>query len=230
MNKNSKSLLITGSEGLVGKYLVKHLEKLYRIVKLDLTLKHDLTNEDFVRNWFQKNKNLYGMIVCHAYNPVPKSDSKKVEPTEVSLKEIRDYLEVNTVSVFNLCQHFIKNNTQGRIILLSSIYGKVSPRHSIYQNYVKPIGYSISKSALCGLVKYIAAYYAPQFLINSLILGGIYDPKLDKKFIAKYSENTPIGRMMRIEEITPLIDFLLDTKATYATGSEYYYDGGWTAW
>lgn len=223
-------LVITGSEGLIGKHLVKHFHNKYEILKLDLALGHDLTNEDFVQDWFERNKNLYGMVVCHAYNPLPKFDSIKVEPLDVPLEEIRKFLEVNTVSVFSLCKHFIKNNNSGRIVLLSSIYGKVSPNHKLYANFVKPVGYTISKSALSGLTKYLATYYAPSILINSVILGGIYDKKINQQFVSEYSEHIPMKRMMHLEEILPLFDFLLHPQSSYATGSEYYYDGGWTAW
>src|SRR3989344_4270902 len=100
-------LVITGSEGLIGKHLVNHFKKNFEILRLDLALGHDLTNDSFVTEWFKKNRNLYGIIVCHAYNPTPYEGSGKIEPVDVPLSEIRQYLEINTVSAFNVCRHFI---------------------------------------------------------------------------------------------------------------------------
>lgn len=75
-------LVITGSEGLIGKHLVNYFGKNMEILKLDITLGHDLTNDSFVTEWFKNNKNLFGLIVCHAYNPTPYNNSKKIEPTK----------------------------------------------------------------------------------------------------------------------------------------------------
>ena len=97
-----KKLVITGSEGLIGTKLKKHFKNTFDILCLDKQLGNDLTDEKYVENWFKQNKNLYGMIVCHAYNPLPLKETKKVEPTEVSLAEIREYMEVNVVSAFNV--------------------------------------------------------------------------------------------------------------------------------
>ena len=48
-------IIVTGSEGLLGKEIVKHLEKNYDVLKLDLVLGHDLSDENFVKKWIKKN-------------------------------------------------------------------------------------------------------------------------------------------------------------------------------
>ena len=83
---------------------------------MDLVLGHNLMDEKFVEDWFAKNHDIYGLIVLHAYNPVPVKNSKRIEPVDISLEEIRNYFETNTISTFNLCRHFIKNNKKGVII------------------------------------------------------------------------------------------------------------------
>lgn len=230
MKKNLPKLLITGSEGLIGRKLVKHFQNKFEVLRLDLALGHDLTDELFVAKWFSKNRGLYGIIICHAYNPVPIKNSKSIKPDNVKLDEIRRYLDVNTVSAFDVCRNFIKNNKGGVIINVSSIYGAVSPRHDIYKNFVKPIGYSMSKAALVIMSKYLATYYAPHFRINTVVLGGIADKKQDSFFVSGYNKNTPIKRLMGVDEAVSIFDFLLDKRSTYTVGAEFYIDGGWTAW
>jgi NAD(P)-dependent dehydrogenase (short-subunit alcohol dehydrogenase family) len=225
-----KKLLITGSEGLIGKKLCKHFLNKYEIIKLDKKLGNDLTDEKYVKDWFKKNSGLYAMIVCHAYNPLPLKDSIKIEPIDVSLKEIRDYMEVNVVSAFNMCRHFISNNETGVVVNISSLYGRLSPKHHVYSDYTKPIGYSMSKSALMLMSKYLATYYAPKFRINTVILGGVHDDNFHPDFYVNYTKNVPMGRMMNIEEVTSVFDFLLDEKSSYITGTEIVVDGGWTSW
>ena len=46
-----KKVIITGSEGLIGSELSRHLKKNYSVMRLDLKLGHDLTNENFVNKW-----------------------------------------------------------------------------------------------------------------------------------------------------------------------------------
>jgi len=223
-------LVITGSEGLIGRELARHFAESFTILKLDLALGHDLTDEAFVSQWFAENRDLYGMIVAHAFNPVPTPDAIKIEPTDVTLGEIRGYFEVNTVSAFNICRHFIANNKGGTIVNISSLYSVQSPRHDIYQNFVKPIGYSLSKAAVVAMGKYLATYYAPDFRINTVILGGVADPKQDRTFVSNYSQNVPMKRLMRSDEVISVFDFLLDHRSSYVTGSEVFVDGGWTSW
>lgn len=223
-------LVITGSEGLIGRELIRHFENQFSIFRLDLVLGHDLASDEFVSQWFAENRDLYGMIVAHAFNPVPTRDARKVEPIDVPLDELRRYFEVNSVSAFNVCRHFIANNTGGSLINISSLYGVVSPRHDIYQDFVKPIGYSLSKAAVIAMGKYLATYYAPQFRINTVILGGVADPAQDPTFVSDYSRNVPMGRLMNLNEIFSVFDFLLDNRSSYVTGSEFVVDGGWTAW
>ena len=225
-----KKLVITGSEGLIGKKLVEHFKDTYEVLPLDRTLGHDLADEAFVAKWFAEHKDLYGMIVCHAYNPVPTKDSKKVEPTDVPLSEIRDYMEVNVISAFSVCRHFIKNNAKGTIVNLSSLYGVVSPKHGIYKDFVKHIGYSLSKASILIMSKYLATYYGPDIRVNTVVFGGVADAKQDPDFVKAYSAQTPMKRLMHIEETTSVFEFLLDERSSYVTGTEVHVDGGWTAW
>ncbi|KKW07419.1 MAG: Dehydrogenase [Parcubacteria group bacterium GW2011_GWA2_49_16] len=226
-------MLITGSRGLIGSALVAHFKNTFEILELDLVLGHDLVDEVFVREWFQKNKNLYGMIVCHAYNPIAplaNTKSKKVEPYAVPLDELRNYFEINSISAFDVCRNFIKNNQRGVIINVSSIYGVASPKHHLYTNFAKPIGYSMSKAAVHMMTKYLATYYAPGVRVNTVVLGGVPAGKQNTLFLAGYNRHVPLGRMMAVDEVLSVFDFLLDKRSSYVTGTEIFVDGGWTAW
>jgi len=224
-----KKIVITGSEGLIGTKLKEYFHNKFEILNLDISLGHDLTDENFVKDFFKKNKNLYGLIVLHAYNPLPLKNTTKIEPVDFDLNEIKDYLNVNVISAFDVCRNFIKNNKNGKIINVSSLYGEVAPKHHIYDNFTKHIGYGLSKSSVVMMTKYLATYY-PNFNINTVILGGVYQEEFDKNFVKKYNENTPIKRMMNINEVTSCFDFLLKKESSYITGTEIKVDGGWTAW
>ena len=53
----NKKIIITGSEGLLGSEISRYLESLGNtIIRCDLQLGHDLTDESFVKKFFQENK------------------------------------------------------------------------------------------------------------------------------------------------------------------------------
>jgi NAD(P)-dependent dehydrogenase (short-subunit alcohol dehydrogenase family) len=225
-----KKLLITGSEGLIGSKLKEYFSDKFNVHCLDISLGHDLTDEKFVKEYFENTANtFFGIIILHAYNPVPVKNSNKVEPIDVPLSEIKDYFNVNVISAFDVCRNFIKNNTSGKIINVSSLYGEVAPKHHIYNNFTKHIGYGLSKSSIVMMTKYLATYY-PDYNINTVILGGVYQEGLDDKFLSGYNSNTPKKRMMNIDEVTSCFEFLLNENSSYVTGTEIKVDGGWTAW
>ena len=61
-----QKVIITGSEGFIGKEVSNFLKNNYKVIKCSKSLGHDLTNEKFVKNWFKKNKadhliNLFGL-------------------------------------------------------------------------------------------------------------------------------------------------------------------------
>ena len=60
-------IIITGSEGLLGKEITTYLKKEHEVTRLDLVLGHDLTDENFVKNWFSKNK-ADCLVNCFAMN------------------------------------------------------------------------------------------------------------------------------------------------------------------
>ena len=60
-------IIITGSEGLLGKEITTYLKKEHEVIGLDLVLGHDLTDENFVKNWFSKNK-ADCLVNCFAMN------------------------------------------------------------------------------------------------------------------------------------------------------------------
>ena len=139
------------------------------------------------------------------------------------------YFNLNIEALYNVCSAFIKNNEQGCIVNFTSIYGTVSPLPHIYNGKVKDIAYGISKAGVVILTKQLATHY-PNFRINCIAPGGIFNNQ-DRIFVENYSKHVPLGRMMNVEEILPLIEFLCTPKnVSYITGAVFVIDGGYTIW
>ena len=221
-------IIITGSEGLIGKELCKHLSKNNTILKLDLILGNDLTDESFVKKWFKKN-NGDCLINCFALNDHVDNKRKKQTLFNISKESFLKFMDINLAALFSVCREYARNNKKGSIINFSSTAGLVSARPDLYDGSHKHIGYSVSKSGVISLTKFLATHLAPNIRVNCVAPGGLQH-KQSVEFIKKYSKHTPLKRMMQKGELNGIIEFLCSEKSSYITGATMVIDGGWTTW
>ena len=97
--------------------------------------------------------------------------------------------------------------------------------------------YSISKAAVIGLTKAIAADYTTKGVrVNAIAPGTVDSPSLRQRWagtenpeaaLQAFVARQPMGRIGRPEEIAELALYL--ATATFTTGQVYVIDGGWTA-
>ncbi|HQZ13202.1 MAG TPA: SDR family oxidoreductase [Devosia sp.] len=97
--------------------------------------------------------------------------------------------------------------------------------------------YSISKAAVIGLTKSMAADYTTKGIrVNAIAPGTVDSPSLHERWHATgdfeaakkaFIARQPIGRIANPEEIADLAVYL--AGATYTTGQVHIVDGGWTA-
>ena len=229
-----KKIIVTGSEGLFGSVIVKHLESIgHQVTRVDLKLGHDLSDEKFVSSFFKEN---YGdcLLNLFALNPHVDNGENYTNLFDVTLDSLNQYLQVNLVSLFSVCREYARNNSTGNIINFSSTYGVVSPYPDIYQkNKEKHIGYCVSKAGVIQLTKYLAVHLAPNIRVNCIAPGGVgFVPTNEQgqSFIEKYEQKTPMKRMMKSDELNGIIEYLCSDKSSYTTGAVFNIDGGWTAW
>ncbi|NDB33537.1 MAG: SDR family oxidoreductase [Nitrososphaeria archaeon] len=223
-----QKIIITGSEGLLGKELSKYLTTNNEVLKLDLLLGHDLTDEKFVRAWFKKNK-ADALVNCFAMNDHVAPGEKRGTLFDITLESFSKYLDVNLTTLFSVCREYARNNKSGSIVNFSATTGIVSARPDIYGGKHKHIAYSVSKSGVINMTKFLATHFAPNIRVNCVSPGGVEFDQ-DKKFKKVYANLTPMKRMMKKNELNELVEFLCSSGSSYMTGTTIVVDGGWTTW
>jgi len=127
-----------------------------------------------------------------------------------------------------LCQAAIpsmKDNAWGRIVNLSSVWGKIS----------KPerASYSATKFALDGLTLSLASEYAKDGILANCVAPGFTDTELTRKMLSeedlrKILLSVPIGRMANVNEIANFILWLVSPLNSYISGQNIAIDGGFS--
>ncbi len=206
-------------------------------IKCDITKRQDLEQalERISAHW----ETPFGLINNAAIDSPPDAPASENGAFENYPESSWDkIMEVNVKGTMLCCQVFggaMATAGRGSIINISSIYGIVSPDQSIYQyrrdrgeTFFKPIAYSVSKSALFNLTRYLASYWAKSGVrVNTLTIAGVFRNQ-EQSFLNAYNSRIPVGRMAKANEYNGTIIYMLSAASEYMTGATITVDGGWT--
>lgn len=147
---------------------------------------------------------------------------------EIGTDDFLKIQQVNVVAPFLLCQAAIpamKRKRWGRIVNISSIWGKISMAHRA--------SYSTSKFALDGMTVALAAEHSSDGIMANSIAPGFIDTDLTHRMLGDTGiqaliAKVPAGRLGRVEEIARLVLWLGSEENTFITGQNIAIDGGFT--
>lgn len=126
----------------------------------------------------------------------------------------------------------------GVILNIASDLAVIAPDQRLYrkdglpddQQPVKPVTYSVVKTALLGLTRYLATYWGDSNVrVNAISPGGVFNNQ-PEEFLNRLTQLIPLGRMARRDEYQGAILFLCSDASSYMTGSNLTIDGGRTCW
>ena len=147
---------------------------------------------------------------------------------KISYNDFKEIQIVNTNAPFRITQKVIKNMKEknwGRIINISSIFGKVSKKYRA--------SYSASKFAIDGITAALAAEVAEYNILVNTVSPGFFETQLTKSILGikgmrEVSSILPIKRLGKPEELSNLILWLSSEYNTYISGQNIIIDGGFT--
>lgn len=248
--------IVTGGMGQLGRvYTAGLAERGMRVAVLDVTsgdvpegaraFEVDVTDRAAIEDALQVIESEWGiphlLVNNAALDSPPDAPAEEVGPFESYPEESFDtVMDVNVKGVLLCCQVIggaMARAGRGSIVNVSSVYGLLSPVQDLYafrrdrgEMFVKPVAYSVSKSALFNLTRYLATYWASSGVrVNTLTLAGVWNDQ-PLEFLEAYEARVPMGRMLRAEEALGALVFLASDASSYVTGANLVVDGGWSAW
>ena len=207
----------------------------------------DITKPESVKALLDEILSRYGrvdILINNAANNPKMERTAEVEFSRLenfSLEQWEADLSVGLTGAF-ICSQIIGSemakHQKGVIVNVASDLSVIAPDQRLYrisdrpheQQPVKPVTYSVVKTGLIGLTRYLATYWADAGIrVNAISPGGVYNNQPDD-FVQRLSNLIPLGRMANLDEYQAAILYLCSDASSYMTGANLVIDGGRTCW
>jgi NAD(P)-dependent dehydrogenase (short-subunit alcohol dehydrogenase family) len=237
--------VVTGGLGQLGSVYVDGLrERGMNVAVWDVAADPsvDVTDRGSIEAALERLDGVPHLLVNNAaLDSPPDAPPEEVGPFETYPETSFDrVMDVNVKGTLLCCQVVgaaMAREGRGSIVNISSVYGLLSPQQDVYEfrrrggeTFYKPVAYSVSKSAVLNLTRYLATYWAKDGVrVNTLTLAGVFDDQ-PAEFLDAYTSRVPLGRMADAQEALGAVVFLASDASSYMTGANLVVDGGWSAW
>jgi len=193
------------------------------------------------------NKNLHIDILVNnaAIDPKFEAETGLIETSRLEnfpLEQWNLQIAVGLTGAFLCSQVFgsamARGGKGGVILNIASDLSLIAPDQRLYNRDdlskdmqpVKPVTYSVIKSGLIGLTKYLATYWPLEGVrCNALSPGGVFNGQ-SESFVNKISDLIPMGRMANKDEYRSAVQFLCSDSSSYMNGQNLIIDGGRSVW
>ena len=238
-------ILLDLSQKVIDKFSNELNEK-YKVDSIGFAV--DITDERSIQDNTKLLMDKFGKIdglVNNAANNPKVEDSKEVNFSRLenfSLDIWNEDISVGLTGSFLCAKHYgfaiSKNLNGGSIVNISSDLGLIAPDQRLYakdgidddKQNVKPVTYSVVKTGLIGLTRYLATYWADKNVrCNAMCPGGVENGQ-PKDFLREVNSRIPMKRMANDDEYQGTLLWMLSDASSYLNGAIIPVEGGRTAW
>jgi len=209
----NKSIIVVGSEGGMGKEIVKQVTEKYGVpICCDTKTGFDITNESHIEKLVKYVDELDGIVMAHGITN---------QPWGVTIDTNLTYTYHFLNSVIN------KMTNGGSIVNITSLSG--------HMGFPSNPQYCASKGGLRALTKALAVdlgkynirvnNVCPGYIRTDMTNGSYNDKKLKKQ----RDDRMILDRWGEPKDIANAVMFLLSDESSYITGIDLIVDGGWSA-
>jgi NAD(P)-dependent dehydrogenase (short-subunit alcohol dehydrogenase family) len=211
---NSINYLVIGATGSIGSACAEMLQKKGNVIR---------GSRDLLEFKIQVKKvsGFDGIVWAQGINAADSIEKFEIENYE-------KIMDANITYMLNSLKILLddgKVNQDAQLVVLSSIWSQTSRPNKL--------SYGISKAALSGLVRSLSVDLGPLGIhVNSVLPGPIDTPMTIKNLkpqeLARVISETPIKRLVSLDEVVSVVCGIVTGKLRGVTGQEIVIDGGWS--
>jgi 3-oxoacyl-[acyl-carrier protein] reductase len=218
--------VVFGAKGSIGSYIFNEFIK-DNIITLGTTTNDKVVSSNIL---LVKNDNLENLKNIEPLDIIVWANGDNCNDNINTYKEsnFKKIIDANVTFVLNTLNYLIENNkikNNAKLVIISSIWEDLSRDNKL--------SYSISKSALSGLVKNAAYDLSKKNILINNVLPGVIDNEMSQKTLTKeqfdYIKNyMQFGRLITLSDVYKTVKFLV-VENTGITGQSIKVDLGFTS-
>lgn len=178
----------------------------------------DVTSLDAMQGIANQIKKLDALVCNAAIYPTAAIE-------DITLAQWREVIDVNLNGGFICLKAFlqlIKKSTDGRVVFISSIAGKVAAKNLSH--------YCASKAGVIGLMRSAAVELAKYGItVNAISPGNMVNKErfgVTHEQVTEMLKSIPVGRTGVPNDVAGLLSYLVSEKSSFLTGQDFIIDGG----
>ena len=213
--------IVFGANGYLGKSIVDDL----LLKGFDVaTASRDSKDTDF------QTKNGFSQIIDSGlkFDACIWAQGQNANDTLESATSFEAIIDANLTFTINSLRALLENNLlsdNARMVVISSVWQSLSRTNKF--------SYSVSKSAVEGLVNSFIADYSPRGYSMNAVLPGVVDTpmtrsNLSSEQIKKIEHETPAGKLVSAANVAKTVSWLASPESIGVNGQFIRIDNGWS--
>jgi NAD(P)-dependent dehydrogenase (short-subunit alcohol dehydrogenase family) len=235
----SKCVVENGAKLIIGELHTKENIKQFNDLKQKLNsnkiefIPFDISSESSIKKGFEILFESHPRIDAVVNTSYPRNKNFGNDLLKVNIKDFNENINLHLGGYFLTSQiaikHFLKQGN-GNLINIASIYGVIAPKFEIYQSTQlnMPVEYSVIKSGIIHLTKYLSKYLKGKNIrVNCISPGGIINNHSDI-FKENYGRYTLNKGMLHASDLSGTLIYLLSGMGKFVNGQNIIVDDGFT--